>query len=44
MHAALAEFTRCDARMQDALAALAQAPTVGAAARALGVSNARWSG
>lgn len=35
--AALADFTRCDARVHEALAALAQAPAVGAAARALGV-------
>ncbi|GKS95910.1 helix-turn-helix domain-containing protein [Acidovorax sp. SUPP2825] len=39
VHAALADFTRCDARVQEALDALAQAPTVGAAARALGVSE-----
>ncbi|GKS76765.1 hypothetical protein AVME950_17735 [Acidovorax sp. SUPP950] len=39
MHAALADFTRCDTRVQEALAALAQSPTVGAAARALGVSE-----
>ncbi|WOI47306.1 helix-turn-helix domain-containing protein [Acidovorax sp. BLS4] len=39
VHAALADFTRCDAHVQEALAALGQAPTVGAAARALGVSE-----
>jgi len=39
VHTALADFTRCDARMQDALAALAHSPTVAAAARSLGVSE-----